>query len=67
MKEVIDSSGNKIPGLFKNSDGSITVKKPDEYLKAVTFKTRIDSMESRIDELNTLVNKLISNMKNNDV
>ena len=64
MIQVKDAFGNIVHGHFKNDDGSIVVKNNDAYTKAITFKNRMDNMETKIDELNKLVNKLIENMQN---
>lgn len=62
MIQVIDLSGNVVNGIFKKEDGSIVVKNDNEYLKAVSFKNKIDSMQDEITTLNKLVNKLIQTM-----
>jgi len=62
MIQVVDLSGKVVSGLYKREDGSIVVKNDLEYTKAISFKTKLDTMQSEITALNMLVNKLIQTM-----
>lgn len=59
MKQVVDSSGNKINGLFKTESGSFIVNNPMEYKNQLVSKQAINSMQAKIEYLESLINKLI--------
>ena len=54
MMQVKDQSGNIVPGLLKDSLGSIIVEKDYDYNKYVQEKKRLDkinNLESEVKEL----------------
>lgn len=68
MKQVIDSHGNPIKGLYKSENGSLVVNDPDSYNKAIIemkrekefdiIKQKVYNMESMIvDIYNRLMQK----------
>lgn len=68
MKQVIDSHGNPIKGLYKSESGSLVVNDPDSYNKAIIemkrekefdiIKQKVYNMESMIvDIYNRLMQK----------
>jgi hypothetical protein len=63
MKQIIDSAGNKILGLFKKDDGSIVSLDKTEYNKKNLEKQKADEiieLKNRIDLLEELIIKVLN-------
>ena len=62
MRQVVDTLGNKLVGIFKKSDGSIVVVNPNEYKKAIDEKnmmTEISELKERITHLEQLIQEFL--------
>lgn len=66
MKQIIDESGNVVQGLYRDDNGAIVVKDSAAMHKyktqrnvLTTQKNKISDLEMRLDELSTLVERLL--------
>lgn len=66
MKQILDEHGNVIHGLYRDDNGSIVVKDSAAMHKYKTQRTvltkqknKISDLEMRLDELSTLVERLL--------
>jgi len=51
MKQIIDSSGQPINGMFRNSDGSLSLNISNEYKKNKLVHDNFNKLSSEILEL----------------
>lgn len=59
MKQVVDRSGEKIKGLFRNDDGSLVVVDSKRLMQAQMVKTNMDSLTNQIDTLQKQVKDIL--------
>jgi len=59
MKQIVNSRGELVHGLFKKEDGSIVVVDDQAWKKNLAAKNVIDSMRLEIDDLRKLVMSMI--------
>jgi hypothetical protein len=59
MRQIVDSSGNKLVGHFKKDDGSIVVLDVGGFNKQKKVSDTIKDMQSELIELRALVMSLI--------
>jgi len=69
MKQVIDTEGRAIRGLFREQNGGLVVDDQLRYKKALAEKERIEKVEkdintvmSKVDKLEDLIKTLISSI-----
>lgn len=63
MKQIVDSAGNKILGLFKKADGSIVSLDKTEYNRKILEKKKADEMielKERIRVLEELITTVLN-------
>ena len=63
MKSVIDSTGKLISGLFRKSDGSLSVIDNDLYNKyklELKRASEIEELKDKITRLESIVNSLLN-------
>lgn len=70
MKQVIDSAGNPIKGLFKKPDGSVVVRNEPELKKNLKQHETFDRLNNQINDLTVRVSEIESFLRkmriNND-
>lgn len=59
MIQVVNKNGEPIKGLFRTSDGSLTVNDPSAYTKAMVENKR----DKEFDEIKDKVNKMENMMQ----
>lgn len=65
MKQVVDHRGEKVIGLFKKEDGSLTVSNKAAFDKSVLEKKRVDEiteLKDRVAHMETLIQQLINTL-----
>lgn len=60
MIKVMDKNGYVVQGLFRDTTGALVVDDKSSYNKSITIKQNIDSMLSRIDRLETMLNQVLN-------
>ena len=61
-KQVIDSSGNVVDGLFRGDDGSLTINNSDAYRKSKIQHEKFASLNDEINGLKEQVNKILEKL-----
>ena len=66
MKQVVDRSGEKIKGLFREDDGSLVVIDNKRLMQAQMVKSNMESLTNQIDTLQNQVKEILEkrNFKN---
>lgn len=59
MKQISDSNGIPIRGLFRKDDGSIVVNDPVSLKKNELITNNINKLNSEVSELRTQMNDLM--------
>jgi hypothetical protein len=58
MKQIVDSAGNPIKGLFKKPDGSVVVRNDAELKKNLIQHSTFDRLNNQITELTARVTEI---------
>jgi len=69
MKQVLDSFGKPIKGLYKNQDGSVVVKNDAELKKNLKQRETFDRLNNQISDLQSRVSEienLLAKMRTNN-
>jgi hypothetical protein len=59
MKQVIDSSGNVINGLFRNSDNSLIFKDDIALSKSIASNNVFTTLNNEVQELKEQMNRIM--------
>lgn len=60
MKQVFDSKGNPVKGVFKKDDGSIVVKNETELVKNLKQHNIFDRLNTQIQDLTERLTRIES-------
>jgi hypothetical protein len=62
LTQTVDSKGVPIPGLYKNSDGSLVVLNNREYMKTKAAFNAIDKLNSEVEMLKTQMTQILNKL-----
>ena len=62
MKKVVDSSGNEIVGLYRNSDSSLTLNNQEAYRKNKLHHDKFTNMTTEIDILKEQMKQILEKL-----